>query len=60
MIDTCRTNHLPFAELPIEAKVMFCFQSMSSLEYHCNWPHTAAEIYTNLERIASWIFSVCH
>jgi ribonucleotide reductase beta subunit family protein with ferritin-like domain len=51
MIDTVRANHLPFAELPIDAKVMFYIQSMSAMEYHCNQPQTAAEIYHDLERI---------
>jgi hypothetical protein len=51
MIDTFRTNHEPFAELPIEAMALFYFESMSAWEYHCNWPHTATEIYRDLERI---------
>jgi hypothetical protein len=51
MIDTCRTNYVPFAELPTEAKVLFYIQSMSAWEYHCNWLHTPAEVYRDLERI---------
>jgi hypothetical protein len=42
---------MPFAQLPVEAKVLFYIQSMSALEYHCNWPHTAAEVYRDLEVI---------
>ena len=51
MINISHTNHLPFAQLPIEAKVLFYIQSMSAWQYHCNWPHTAAEVYRDLERI---------
>jgi hypothetical protein len=51
MIDTFRTNHLPFAELPIEAMTLFYFESMSAWEYHCKRPHTSAEIYRDLEQI---------
>ncbi len=36
MIDTFCTNHVPLAELSIQARVLFYFQSMSVLEYHCN------------------------
>lgn len=43
--------HVSFAQLPIEAKVLFYIQSMSAWEYHCNWPHKAAEIYGDLERV---------
>lgn len=43
--------HMPFAELPIEAKVLFYIQSMSAREYHCNWPRTAAQVYRDLERV---------
>ena len=43
--------HLPFAQLPIEARVSFYFQSLSAFEYHCCWPHTSAEIHSDLERI---------
>lgn len=48
---TLRTNHLPFAELPIEAMALFYIESMSAWEYHCFRPHTSAEIYRDLERI---------
>lgn len=51
MINTFRTNHVSFAKLPIEAKVLFYIESMSAWEYHCNWPHTAAETYHDLETI---------
>jgi hypothetical protein len=48
------TDHktpIPFAQLPIEAMALFYFQSMSAYEYHCNQPHTSAEIYRDLENI---------
>jgi Zn-dependent M28 family amino/carboxypeptidase len=51
MLDTSRTTQVPFAELPIEAKVLFYFQSMAAWEYHLNWAHTAADVYRDLERI---------
>jgi hypothetical protein len=50
-METSSNSQLPFAELPIEAKVLFYIESMPCLEYHLNWPHTAAEIYRDLERI---------
>jgi hypothetical protein len=51
MIDTPRTNHIPFAKLPIEAMALFYIESMSARQYHCNWPHTATEICRDLEQI---------
>jgi hypothetical protein len=48
---TTSNTHICFVELPIEAVVLFYFQSMSAWEYHCNWPHTSAEICRDLERI---------
>jgi hypothetical protein len=50
MITNCNP-HMPFAQLPIEAKVLFSIQSMSAWEYYCNWPHTPDEIRCDLERI---------
>jgi hypothetical protein len=50
-MNTYSSIHVPFAQLPIEARVAFYFLSSSALEYHCYWPHTAAEIYADLERI---------
>jgi hypothetical protein len=50
MID--RNSHIPFAQLPIEAQVLFYMQSMSAWDYHCNGPHTPAEVYGDQER--SW------
>jgi hypothetical protein len=48
---TDSSPHVPFAQLPIEARVAFYFQSFSALEYHMAWPHTSAEIYADLEGI---------
>ncbi len=48
---TSSSYHVSFAQRPIEDKVLFDIQSMSAWEYHCNWPHTAAEVYHDLERI---------
>lgn len=48
---TYNNTHVLFAKLPIEAKALFYFQSMAAWEYYCNWPHTSAEIYGDLERI---------
>lgn len=51
MIITVRTNHVPFAKPPIEAMVLFHFQSISAMEYHCNCPHTTDEAAHDPERI---------
>jgi hypothetical protein len=44
-------THIPFAKLPIEDKALFYLQSMVAWEYHCKLPHSAAEIYADLEMI---------
>jgi hypothetical protein len=43
--------HTLFAQLPIEARVLFYIQSMSAWEYHCRSPHTAVEVNADLESI---------
>jgi hypothetical protein len=50
-METIEVAHVPFAQLPIEARALFYIQSMAAWEYHCNLPHSAAEIRSDLERI---------
>jgi hypothetical protein len=46
-----KDTHIPFARLPIEDRALFYFQSMVAMEYHCYLPHTAVEVFADLERI---------
>lgn len=48
---TCKDVYIPFAMLPIEARVLFCMLSLAELADHRPWPPSPADIHAYLERV---------
>ena len=48
---TRKDVYIPFAMLPIEARVLFCMLSLAELADHRPWPPSPAEIHACLERV---------